>query len=167
MLPGARHQLKQAIREPQTVSCAWSTQAGKADKGQPRESKDAPAAVQSVLPASQGVPWLPPAGCPCWLCSFADSWSRPHPASVGMAKLVLTAAWETLLRPSFDVAMPLPRKWTAVPPHLLQRPATDRKYFLTFMGNRYLGPMRGRFRSSPDFRGLHNGRDVIVLTHCG
>lgn len=44
-----------------------------------------------------------------------------------------------------------------------------RQYFATFRRTRYLGqagPSEGAFRSHDSFRGIYNGRDVIVSTNC-
>ncbi|CAI7929105.1 unnamed protein product [Closterium sp. NIES-54] len=58
--------------------------------------------------------------------------------------------------------------WKNPPVELRNLPAgSARKYFLTFRGTRYLGNLKGNFRSAPEFKALHNGKDVVVLTRCG
>ncbi|CAI5480482.1 unnamed protein product [Closterium sp. Yama58-4] len=101
------------------------------------------------------------------LISFADNWSGPPAWSVGKAALMLTAAHLTVHRAAFDVSLPLPPTWKRHAADLRPVPVTKRRYLLTFMGTRYLGSMHGSFRSSREFKALHNGNDIIVVTQCG
>ncbi|CAI5461117.1 unnamed protein product [Closterium sp. Yama58-4] len=102
------------------------------------------------------------------LISFSDSWSGPSPFSVASAMVMVTNAQATLMRTDFDTSIPLPQMWKNPPVGLRNLPAgSARKYFLTFRGTRYLGNLKGNFRSAPEFKALHNGKDVVVLTRCG
>ncbi|CAI5503062.1 unnamed protein product [Closterium sp. Naga37s-1] len=101
------------------------------------------------------------------LISFSDNWSGPPAWSVGKAALMLTAAHLTVHRAAFDVSLPLPPTWKRHAAGLRPLPVGKRRYLVTFMGTRYLGSMHGSFRSSNEFKALHNGRDIIVVTQCG
>ncbi|CAI5509434.1 unnamed protein product [Closterium sp. Naga37s-1] len=102
------------------------------------------------------------------LISFSDSWSGPSPFGVSSAMVMVTNAQATLMRTDFDTSIPLPQMWKNPPVELRNLPAgSARKYFLTFRGTRYLGNLKGNFRSAPEFKALHNGKDVVVLTRCG
>ncbi|CAI5968318.1 unnamed protein product [Closterium sp. NIES-65] len=102
------------------------------------------------------------------LISFSDSWSGPSPFGVSSAMVMVTNAQATIMRTDFDTSIPLPQMWKNPPVELRNLPAgSARKYFLTFRGTRYLGNLKGNFRSAPEFKALHNGKDVVVLTRCG
>lgn len=105
------------------------------------------------------------------LISFSDSWSGPPPSSIGRASLMLTDAHKTIMRAGFDGALPLPQGWKEGAVRRMGRmrnvPVQGRRYLMTFMGTRYLGQMNGNFRSTPAFKRLHNGRDIVVVTQCG
>ncbi|CAI5967792.1 unnamed protein product [Closterium sp. NIES-64] len=102
------------------------------------------------------------------LISFSDSWSGPSPFGVSSAMVMVTNAQATIMRTDFDTSIPLPQMWKNPPIELRNLPAgSARKYFLTFRGTRYLGNLKGNFRSAPEFKALHNGKDVVVLTRCG
>lgn len=98
------------------------------------------------------------------IVTFADRWLSPHPPTIGMASILSSELRETTYRPGFDISIPLPgqKHFTQI-----QRwQPFDRKYFLTFKGVRYLGETEGNFRSDSSFKGLHNGKDVIVAVSC-
>ncbi len=101
------------------------------------------------------------------IITFADRWSEtnPPPESIGMASVMSTALHHTAYRGGFDISIPLPRLQQQSPPELASVKPFQRKYFATFKGTRYLS-REGAFRSSEAFRGMHNGKDVIVATTC-
>eukprot|EP00250_Pteridium_aquilinum_P028152 c36666_g1_i1 orf=61-1662(+) len=115
---------------------------------------------------------LHPSKLPYWegglnhvLITFGDKWLNkgPIPESIGYASAMATVMHESLYRPGFDVSIPLPAKR-----HFAKVRATkpfDRKYLMTFRGLRYLRN-DGVLRSDAEFRGMHNGRDIIVVTSC-
>ncbi|KAH7433069.1 hypothetical protein KP509_07G053500 [Ceratopteris richardii] len=74
-----------------------------------------------------------------------------------------TVMHETLYRPGFDVSIPLPAKRHFS--NLRHLGPFQRKYLMTFRGLRYL-ENDGTLRSSSDFRGMHNGADIVVVTSC-
>lgn len=98
--------------------------------------------------------------------TFADRWDQtnPPPRSIGKASILSSELHYTTYRPNFDIAIPLPRLNSNIKGLTDVKPF-DRKYFLTFKGTRYLS-REGNFRSSPAFRGMHNGKDVIIATTC-
>ncbi|KAG0579874.1 hypothetical protein KC19_4G130500 [Ceratodon purpureus] len=120
-------------------------------------------------------PWPPhPSTLPHWndgrnhaLVIFADKWAQrgPHQASIGMASVMASDIHETTYRPGFDISIPLPGNFHV---HEMQPvKILERKYLATFRGLRYLGRTgEGVFRSYDSFRGMHNGKDVIVATSC-
>ncbi|CAI5531492.1 unnamed protein product [Closterium sp. Naga37s-1] len=112
--------------------------------------------VYSYWPATSSV-----------LISFSDNWSGPPAWSVGKAALMLTAAHLTVHRALFDVSLPLPPTWKRHAAAMRAVAVGERRYLLTFMGTRYLGSMHGSFSSSKEFKALHNGKDIIVVTQCG
>ncbi|KAH7433065.1 hypothetical protein KP509_07G053300 [Ceratopteris richardii] len=99
------------------------------------------------------------------LITFGDKWlnKAPYPESIGYASAMATVMHETLYRPGFDVSIPLPPKRHF--PDLRRLGPFERKYLMTFRGLRYLFN-DGTLRSSADFRGMHNGADIIVVTSC-
>ena len=101
------------------------------------------------------------------IVTFADRWAETNPAaeSIGMASILSTELHHTTYRPDFDVAIPLPRLNRNLITGLTDLKPLQRKYLLTFKGTRYLS-REGDFRSSDEFRGMHNGKDVIVATTC-
>lgn len=98
--------------------------------------------------------------------TFQDRWAETNPParSIGMASILSTELHYTTYRPNFDIAIPLPRLNSNVK-GLSELKPFERKYFLTFKGTRYLS-REGNFRSSPAFRGMHNGKDVVIVTTC-
>ncbi|KAG0556237.1 hypothetical protein KC19_11G037500 [Ceratodon purpureus] len=119
-------------------------------------------------------PWpIWPKDLPHWnggmnhvLITYADKWESRNPPgdSIGNASIMGTIVYQSTYRPGFDIPIPLPGK--AHMTHLQSVPILQRKYFATFRGTRYLGNFDGAFRSSDEFRGLHNGEDVVVATTC-
>ncbi len=101
------------------------------------------------------------------IITFADRWSETNPPaeSIGMASIMSTELHHTAYRRGFDISIPLPRLQQQSPPELASVKPFQRKYFATFKGTRYLS-REGAFRSSEAFRGMHNGKDVIVATTC-
>lgn len=101
------------------------------------------------------------------IVTFADRWGdvNPPPESLGMASLLSSKLHPTTYRSAFDIAIPLPRSNPFVIPELYGLKAFERKYFLTFKGKRYIS-REGVFRGSEEFRGLHNGQDVVVVLTC-
>ncbi len=101
------------------------------------------------------------------IITFADRWSKTNPPaeSIGMASIMSTELHHTAYRGGFDISIPLPRLQQQSPPELASVKPFQRKYFATFKGTRYLS-REGAFRSSEAFRGMHNGKDVIVATTC-
>ena len=102
------------------------------------------------------------------LISFVDNWSKwrnPMPATLEKAAIMTSITHQTTYRPAFDISVPLPAlKYYE---DLQELKAFQRKYFLTFKGTRYLSEFGGGgFRSHPSMRGMHNGKDVIVVTTC-
>ncbi|XP_024371298.1 uncharacterized protein [Physcomitrium patens] len=99
--------------------------------------------------------------------TFADRWAQtnPPPGSIGMASILSTELHDTTYRPGFDIAIPLPRRNVNVITGLSELKPFERKYFLTFKGTRYLS-REGKFRSGSEFRGMHDGKDVVVVTTC-
>lgn len=101
------------------------------------------------------------------LITFVDKWEirNPPPGSIGNASIMATLVYQTISRPGFDIAIPLPGRM-----HLTDLQSLhpwERKYFATFRGTRYLGESGdGVFRSYDSFRGMHNGEDVVVATTC-
>lgn len=101
------------------------------------------------------------------LITFGDRWERKGPAadSIGNASIMATISYETTHRPGFDISIPLPGKVDCS--QFQSTSILQRKYFATFRGTRYLGEKgEGVFRSHASFRGLHNGKDVVVATTC-
>ncbi|CAM6090993.1 unnamed protein product [Calypogeia fissa] len=103
------------------------------------------------------------------LITFADIWYQRNPSedTIGNASVLSSALLETTYRPGFDIGIPLPGKGHVT--HLQTVKPSDRKYLLTFRGTRYLGRRRngeGVFRSDANFRNMHNGKDVVVVTSC-
>jgi glucuronyl/N-acetylglucosaminyl transferase EXT1 len=122
------------------------------------------------------VSWTKPAfkRLPYWnnglnhvIVTFADRWGdvNPAPQSLGMASLLSTMLQPTTYRSAFDIAIPLPRSNPYIIPELYNLKAYERKYFLTFKGKRYLS-REGVFRGNDEFRGMHNGQDVVVVLTC-
>ena len=102
------------------------------------------------------------------LISFVDNWSKwrnPMASTLEKAAIMTTITHQTTYRPAFDISVPLPAlKYYE---DLQELTAFQRKYFLTFKGTRYLAEFGGgSFRSHPSMRGMHNGKDVIVVTTC-
>ncbi|KAH7421475.1 hypothetical protein KP509_13G059500 [Ceratopteris richardii] len=103
------------------------------------------------------------------LISFADMWKQrgPPPETIGFASVMASDMHETIYRAGFDISIPLPGK---VHMRELQGlpPGDGRRYLLTFRGLRYLGRPsdEGVLRSAAEFRALHNGVDVVVVTSC-
>ncbi|XP_024372133.1 uncharacterized protein [Physcomitrium patens] len=99
--------------------------------------------------------------------TFSDKYRRlaPTDEKIGNASIMASDMQETMLRPGFDISIPLPGNY-----HMRQlQPISplQRKYLLTFRGKRYIGLTDdGIFRSSKEFREMHNGNDVIVATNC-
>jgi len=83
-------------------------------------------------------------GC-CWRCSFADSWSGPHPRVGGHGQ---AGAHGRVGSPPGGPPSTWPcpsRAVTAVPPRPARRPPPPPGgSSVTSMGNCYLGPMRGK-----------------------
>jgi len=120
-------------------------------------------------------PWPTwPKNLPYWngglnhvLVTFGDRWEhrRAPPDSIGNASIMATVAYETSHRPGFDISIPLPGHANCS--NLQSVNILQRKYFATFRGTRYLGTQgEGVFRSHDSFRGMHNGKDVVVATTC-
>lgn len=101
------------------------------------------------------------------IVTFADRWgdTNPAPESLGMASLLSTKLHHTTYRSAFDIAIPLPRSNPFIIAELYHLSPFERKYFLTFKGKRYLS-REGVFRGSESFRGMHNGKDVVVVETC-
>lgn len=99
--------------------------------------------------------------------TFSDKYGRlaPRGDDLGNASILATDLQETMRRSGFDISIPLPAHYRI---HEYQSVnALDRKYLATFRGLRYIGfTDDGVFRSSKEFRGMHNGKDVIVATTC-
>lgn len=101
--------------------------------------------------------------------SIADNWVSKNPRSeendIGMASTLSSITHQSSYRPGFDISVPVPQK--KFYPKLQGLKATERKWFLTFKGTRYLQDSGvGGFRSNPALRGMHNGKDVVVATTC-
>ncbi|KAG0579154.1 hypothetical protein M758_4G077400 [Ceratodon purpureus] len=101
------------------------------------------------------------------IVTFADRWrdTNPAPESLGMASLLSTKLHHTTYRSAFDIAIPLPRSNPFIIEELYHLSPFERKYFLTFKGKRYLS-REGVFRGSESFRGMNNGKDVVVVETC-
>ena len=99
--------------------------------------------------------------------TFADRWrdTNPAPESLGMASLLSTKLHHTTYRSAFDIAIPLPRSNPFIIADIYHLSPFERKYFVTFKGKRYLS-QEGVFRGSETFRGMHNGKDVVVVETC-
>jgi len=102
------------------------------------------------------------------LISFVDNWSKwrnPMASTLEKAAVMTSITHQTTYRPAFDISVPLPAlKYYE---DLQELKAFQRKYLLTFKGTRYLSEFGGGgFRSHPSMRGMHNGKDVIVVTTC-
>lgn len=117
-------------------------------------------------------PALHPSKLPYWqgglnhvLITFGDKWLNkgPPPESIGYASAMATVIHESIYRPGFDVSIPLPAKLHFS--KVRETKAFDRKYLMTFRGLRYL-QNDGVLRSFTEFRRMHNGEDVIVVTSC-
>ena len=100
------------------------------------------------------------------IITWGDRWERKGPAadSLGNASVMASISYETTFRTGFDISIPLPKK--ADVEYLQSVNILERKYFMTFRGTRYIGGGEGSFRSDDSFRGMHNGKDVIVATTC-
>ncbi|KAH7425595.1 hypothetical protein KP509_11G061400 [Ceratopteris richardii] len=100
------------------------------------------------------------------IVSLSDSWTQtgPRPVTIGKASIMASSLHMTEYRRGFDISIPLPGKVKC--PHLQTLKPWERKYFITFKGTRYIGEREGSFRSSSQFRSLHNGDDAIVAVTC-
>lgn len=99
--------------------------------------------------------------------SIADNWvkTRSEENDIGMASTLSSITHQSSYRLGFDINVPVPQK--KFYPKLQGLKATERKWFLTFKGTRYLQDSGvGGFRSNPALRGMHNGKDIVVATTC-
>ncbi|KAH7425601.1 hypothetical protein KP509_11G062000, partial [Ceratopteris richardii] len=101
------------------------------------------------------------------IVSLSSTWieTGPRAETIGKASIMASSLHITEYRRGFDISIPLPGKVKS--PHLQTLRPWERRYFLTFKGNRYLGKREGNFQSNPQFRSLHNGNDTIVALTCG
>lgn len=98
--------------------------------------------------------------------SVVDKPRNPDARSIEMASTMTSITHQTIYRAGFDVSVPLPQR--KFYPNLQRLSAMGRKYLLTYKGNRCLevGSRGGRVCIDPVLRGMHNGKDIVVVTTC-
>ncbi|EDO33761.1 predicted protein [Nematostella vectensis] len=103
---------------------------------------------------------------------FAGTWpdySEDVGFDFGKAILVKASLSSDLIRPGFDVSLPLfpkthPHKDLGNLPHSCSAFPLERKYKLAFKGKRYLNGIGSESRNA--LYHIHNGRDIVLLTTC-
>ena len=91
---------------------------------------------------------------------------NPNPESTGMASTMTTITHQSAYRAGFDLSLPLPQKKFF--PEVQKLKALERKYFLTFKGDRVSHEFApgGGIRNNPILSAMHNGEDIVIATTC-